>query len=210
MKRLTTAVICIASALATTAFAQQTQPGQQPAGTQRESSLSTYSATGRGGAQLRASKAIGAEVKSQTGEDIGKIEDLLFNPQTGRIDFAVLNHENKLIPVPTKLLTCSSGDHTTATGMERVSITAQIDKEKLQSAPTISDRSRWSELQQGTFSQRIYAHYGVQAPTEGVGAPGSDTETLPGRDRSSPPGTRPPGAPGAPGTVPRTPGTTPN
>jgi hypothetical protein len=40
---------------------------------------------------LRASKVIGAEVKSQTGERIGRIEDVVLNPQTRQIDLAVIS-----------------------------------------------------------------------------------------------------------------------
>jgi hypothetical protein len=199
MKRLTTAVCITTALLATTALAQRDtsqQPGARPQpgtpGSSRESSI--YGATGRAnmhGTQVRATKAIGAQVKSSTGEDLGRIEDLLINPASGRAEFAVLNADNKLVPVPFRLLSCSTGTSTTETtppgtlgtqtGMEQVTFTAQIDKDKLQSAPTISDRTRWSELQQPGFSQRIYAHYGVSS--QGVGAPGSDIERGPGQGR---------------------------
>jgi sporulation protein YlmC with PRC-barrel domain len=201
MKRLTTTVICIAGVLATTVIAQesQTQPGQRQPGISSSRDTTTYSATGRG-MQVRASKVIGAEVKSSTSEELGKIEDVIFNPQSGRVEFAVINWENKLVPIPFRLLS-STGDATAATptaGMDRLTFTAQVDKDKLQNAPTISDRSRWSELQQGTFSQRVYSHYGVQS--EGVGAPGLDSERGGGRE-----GSRTPGQPqSTPGTSPRT------
>jgi sporulation protein YlmC with PRC-barrel domain len=199
MKQLTTAMVCIAGIVATTAFAQQAgQPGskQQP-GIQPSTSPSrdaTYSATGRAGQdkQCRASKVIGAQVKGTSGDELGRIEDIVFNPQSGRVEFAVINHENKLVPIPLRLL---SGAATP--GSEQMTFTAQVDKDKLQNAPTISDRTRWSELQQGTFSQRIYSHYGV--PAEGVGAPGLGTERERGTSQD----------PQSPGTTPRSP-TSPN
>jgi hypothetical protein len=222
MKRLTTAVICIAGAMVTTVFAQQpsqpgsqTQPGQRQPGSQPPRD-SIYGATGRAGMlgqQVRASKVIGADVKTATGEELGKIEDVILNPQSGRVAFAVLNWENKLVPVPFRTLTVSGagssttpGSPTTATpqaGMDQITFTAQIDKEKLQNAPTISDRTRWSELQQSGFTQRIYAYYGM--PSEGVGAPGSGSETGQGREGSTIPRTQPQTSPGTPpGTSPRT------
>ena len=206
MKRLITAMVCIAGIAATTAFGQQAgqpgtqQPGIQPGpSTSREST--TYSATGRLGQdkQCRASKVIGAQVKATGGDELGRIEDIVFNPQSGRVEFAVINHENKLIPVPFRLLSSSAKDASaTATpGSEQMTFTAQIEKDKLQNAPNISDRARWSEFQQGTFSQRIYSHYGV--PAEGVGAPGLGTDREKGTSRD----------PQSPETSPRSP-TSPN
>ena len=229
MKRLITAVICIAGAMVTTVFAQQstqpgsqqTQPGSQPGLSGQRPSQTTrdsiYGATGRAGMQghpVRASKVIGAEVKSATGEDLGKIEDVILNPQSGRVDFAVLNWESKLVPVPFRALTPSGAGTSTTTatpqaGMGQLSFTTQIDKEKLQTAPTISDRSTWSEIQQGTFGQRIYSHYGMSS--QGVGAPGTGSETGQGQEGSRP-GSQPrstiPGTPSTPGT-PNPPGTSP-
>ena len=80
------------------------QPGQP--------SSSTYSATGRGAGQqthFRSTKIMGAQVKSSSGEDVGRIEDVVLNPASGRIDFAILSSESKLIPVPWQLLSVSGG-----------------------------------------------------------------------------------------------------
>jgi len=208
--------------VATAAFAQQSgQPGSQTpssqtpsrsqsqpgiSGSSREST--TYSATGRAGQgqQVRASKVIGAQVKASGGDELGRVEDIILNPQSGRVEFAVINHENKLVPIPMRLLSSSGTPGTT--GAEQMTFTAQIEKDKLQNAPNISDRSRWSELQQGNFSQRVYSHYGVSS--EGVGSPGLGTESGTGREgsRSTTPGTTPRSST-TPGTSPRSP-TSPN
>ena len=206
MKRLTTAAVCIAGLVASTALAQQTQqPGAQPQpglGQQRDT---TYSATGRAGMhgkQIRASKVMGAQVKTTAGEELGKIEDVVLDPQSGRVEFVVIEWENKLVPVPFRAL------QTTATpGQEALTFTAQIQKDKLQTAPTISDRNQWAELQQANFTQRIYTHFGM--PREAVGAPGLDAERGAGREgsgiRSPRPGQQPGQQPGQPGTTPSTP-----
>lgn len=209
MKRLTTTVVCITSALvATITWAQerdtqQQQPGQARPGLQQPGSRdATYGATGRAGmhgTQLRASKAIGAEVKSSTGEKLGKIEDFVLNPATGRIEFAVLDCENKLVAVPTKLLTPTE-QRTAITGAEKIGFTAQVEKDKLDSAPTISDKNRWSELQQPGWSQRVYSHYGVQI--EGVGAPGLGIEREQGTSPRGQPGREPKDQQKSPGTSP--------
>ena len=89
---------------------QTRQPGisSQPG----QSSSSIYSATGRGAGQqqhFRSTKIVGAQVKSSSGEDVGRIEDVVLNPSSGRIDFAIISSESKLVPVPWQLLSVSGG-----------------------------------------------------------------------------------------------------
>jgi hypothetical protein len=52
---------------------------------------------------------VGAQVKSSSGEDVGRIEDVVLNPSSGRIDFAIISSESKLVPVPWQLLSVSGG-----------------------------------------------------------------------------------------------------
>jgi len=130
-------LLCVTTLAASTALAQQagqtspsssssksqtdptsqtgtsTQPGisSQPG----QPSSSTLSATGRGAGhagqqqQFRSTKIMGAQVKTTSGEDAGRIEDVLLNPASGRIDFAILSSEGKLVPVPWQLLSISGG-----------------------------------------------------------------------------------------------------
>lgn len=127
-------LLCVTTLAASTALAQQagqsspsssssksqtdpssktgtsTQPGisSQPG----QSSSSTLSATGRGAGQqqhFRSTKILGAQVKSSSGEDVGRIEDVVLNPASGRIDFAIISSESKLVPVPWQLLSVSGG-----------------------------------------------------------------------------------------------------
>jgi sporulation protein YlmC with PRC-barrel domain len=53
----------------------------------------SLSATGRSGSQdVRASKLMGAEIKGSTGSgSLGTINDVIINPASGRIDFAVIS-----------------------------------------------------------------------------------------------------------------------
>lgn len=208
LKTLSTAVICMGSLLALSTFAQQTpSTGTSPSmgsDTQQHSSQQH---------DLRASKAIGADVKTAQGEKLGKVNDLILSPSNGRVEFAVIDWNNKLVPVPFSLLNASStGERSgflSPTGAE-ISFTAKVDTTKLQNAPTI-DKSRWTDIQQPGWSQKVYSYFGVSP--EGMGAPGSGTEMTPGSsttpdsgttpDSSTPPGT-PPITP--PSTPPSTPG----
>ncbi len=61
-----------------------------------------YSATGRTGQQgVRASKLMGAQVKSSSGESLGTINDVILNPSSGRIDFAVISLSSSSSSTPT-------------------------------------------------------------------------------------------------------------
>lgn len=61
----------------------------------RSWSSGQLSATGRassGGQQaIRASKLMGSEISDSSGNRIGRIEDVILNPSSGRIDFAVIS-----------------------------------------------------------------------------------------------------------------------
>lgn len=201
-------LLCVTSLVATTALAQQepSSPSKQPGSSTQpgissqpsQPSDTTLSPTGRPSGQqqaFRSTKVIGAQVKTSTGEDVGRIEDVVINPTSGRIDFAVISAENKLCPVPWQLLSVSgeartpgatsttptpspttpstspqAGAGVYASAMGQPTFILNVDKSKLQSGPSF-DRSRWPEMS-ASWSQRIYAHYGVQAET-GVGGTGA-------------------------------------
>ena len=94
-----------AACLALSAQAQTSadRSSANPAGTVADqSSQSThqpgYDASRHAGAlsrmgnqEVRASKIIGADVKNLQGQSVGTINDVIFNPASGRIDFAVIS-----------------------------------------------------------------------------------------------------------------------
>jgi sporulation protein YlmC with PRC-barrel domain len=118
-------LLCVTSLVATTALAQrEASPSSSPStkagspgtasqpgiSSQTDPSLSpTGRPSGHAGAQqcLRSTKLIGAPVKTSSGEDVGRIEDVVVNPTSGKIDLAVISSENKLYPVPWQLLSVS-------------------------------------------------------------------------------------------------------
>jgi len=178
---LRTIVFCMTgSLLALSAFAQEReqipgQPGVQPG---KDPGLNATGRLSMHGQSFRASKAINAEAKNAQGESLGKIEDLVVNPTTGKIEFAVLSREDKLIPVPWQLFSLSTTTGARAglpspTGMEPLSFTANVDKLKFDQAPAI-DKNQWPDFNQ-SWRQQVYTHYGVRE--SGVGAPGSPSGT---------------------------------
>jgi hypothetical protein len=158
---------------------------------------------------LRVSQqVINAQVKSQDGQQIGQIEDLIANPQTGKIEFAVVSKGDKLCPIPMQLLQPQPGAGTStststsptetpstttpsttpgatarsgATG-QKVTFVAQVDQQKLQQAPSFS-RTQWPEISQ-SWSQQVYSHYGVQPEAAG-GTGSSSSSTSQGKSSSS-------------------------
>jgi len=80
--------IC-AAGLALGAFAQNSI--DSAVGTSSSADSTRRFATGRMGQEVRASQAMNAPVKSNQGQELGTINDLIFNPSSGRIDFAVIS-----------------------------------------------------------------------------------------------------------------------
>jgi len=143
MKMRLPLLLCVTTLAAGTAFAQQAgssspsspsskssqsdQPSQSGISSQSSQSGSIYSATGRASGHqqhLRSTKVIGAQVKTSSGEDVGRIEDVILNPTSGRIDFAVISAEGKLVPVPWQLLSASSQGGASAQGSTSSSSTS--------------------------------------------------------------------------------------
>jgi hypothetical protein len=177
---LRTIVFCMTgSLLALSAFAQEReqtpgQPGAQPGKTPGLSATGRLSMQGQ---SCRISKALNAEVKTAQGETLGKIEDFIVNPASGKIEFAVLGREDKFTAVPMQLLsapsTAARAGVPSPTGTETPSFTFTADKQKFDQAPSF-DKNQWPEFNQA-WKQQIYSHYGVRG--EGVGAPGSPSGT---------------------------------
>jgi sporulation protein YlmC with PRC-barrel domain len=107
----------------------------------------------------RASKIVGAEVENPQGEDLGKIEDLVLDPQDGRVAYAVLSFGGflglgeKYFAVPWKALQAKAGEDDT--------LILNVDKEKLQNAPGF-DRNTWPDMTSRQWGEEIHAYYGVQ------------------------------------------------
>ncbi len=140
--------------------------------------------TGHSGQEVRASKLIGANLQTAQGEDLGEIRDLAVNPQTGKIDFAIIgvnagNGTEALAPIPWQAVQLHS----------EKSFVASIDKNKLKSAPTISQQ-QWDQLMQPDYIVQIYRFYGVEPQAsggtgEGLGGAGAGSEQQGQQGRSS-------------------------
>jgi len=94
-------------------------------------------------AQLfKASELIGYSVKNKQGEELGAIEELVINPQDGRIAYAVLSFGgflgmgDKLLAIPWESLTPMP---------EQQSFYLDVNKEKLAETPGF-DETNWPDM----------------------------------------------------------------
>lgn len=229
MKRsiLRALALCLTTAFAMSiATAQDDTPtrpgapgsGRQTPGTPGIGSQSTYgtprTSMTRAGEPVRASKLMNTSLKSQTGESLGQVQDIVLDPTSGQVHFAVISLGTSAAGAPgtgTSVTTGTGAGTTPGTavtgtaGGQLVAIpwrliqssgqgqfTAMVDRTKLQSAPTFS-ATTWPTMD-ATWQQRIYTHFGTMPST---GAPGSESGTGTGTGIGNP---STPGVPSTPGT----------
>jgi sporulation protein YlmC with PRC-barrel domain len=164
--------ILVATVIATALFAQLSLADPTDQKQRRDNSAADPPNSG-----IHAAKLIGSDVKSNDGENLGKVEDLVIDPRTGRVTFAIVSKGGilklgeKRMPVPWQAVTVDAQKR----------ITLNVDKEKLRTAPTTA-RSDDSELENPDFAIVVYKFYEIE-PASGTGAPG-ETPGATGRGAS--------------------------
>jgi len=89
----------------------------------------------------RVSKIIGTTVKDTSGEKLGDVKELVINPETGQVVYAVVSYGgvlgmgDKLFAIPLKALTWIT---------DKEYYTLNIDKETLKKAPGF-DKNQWPD-----------------------------------------------------------------
>jgi sporulation protein YlmC with PRC-barrel domain len=111
--------------------------------------------TDTGRRTLSATTLIGDRVVNRKGEDLGKIEDLMIDPEQGRVGYAVLSFGgflgmgDKLFAVPMQALQLSREDK---------QFILDVDKERLKNAPGF-DKDNWPDMSDRTFGTTVYSYY---------------------------------------------------
>src|SRR5262245_2252117 len=107
-----------------------------------------------------ASRLVNYRVRNSAGEDLGKIEDVVVDPETGNMQYAILSFGgvfgmgNKLFPIPwSSLRTAPNRDY----------VLLDIDKETLRRAPGY-DRDSLPNWADPTWRRSIHDHYGPARP----------------------------------------------
>ncbi|RJR33414.1 MAG: PRC-barrel domain containing protein [Desulfobacteraceae bacterium] len=143
----------------------------------------------QGAAQVsRISELMDKKVKNQQGQDLGQIEDLVV-AKDGRISYIILSQGgvlgigDKLTPIPFKNAQFDE--------QQDAVILSNIDKQKLENAPTIS-QGDWERLSDPGFERELFSYYGQQSGRETMqpgmssGAAGSQQQS--GSSRMNEPG----------------------
>lgn len=107
---------------------------------------------------LSASTIIGDAVQNASGEDLGKIEELMIDLDHNRIAYAVLSFGgflglgDKLFAVPMESLALDAPNH---------QFILDVSRDKLESAPGF-DEDDWPNAADRDWGANIYAHYGQE------------------------------------------------
>lgn len=161
MKRTT--LLCAAATMGWTAFASAQTDKQQPrtpSGTPPAVSKTEL----KKGVPFchKASEVIGSNVKNPQGEDLGKVEELVIEPASGTIEYAVISFGgflgmgDKLFAVPTSLLKSPEVPE----GDRHAFFTINVDKARLEKAPGF-DKSNWPDVSTPAWADSIDKYYGT-------------------------------------------------
>jgi sporulation protein YlmC with PRC-barrel domain len=107
---------------------------------------------------LSASTLKGNDVVNRRGEDLGKIEDLMIDLETGRIAYAVLSFGgflgmgDKLFAIPWEALTVDTAEKR---------FVLNVNKELLERAEGF-DKSNWPDMTDPAWGVEVYDYYGYK------------------------------------------------
>ncbi|MCK9274082.1 MAG: PRC-barrel domain-containing protein [Syntrophales bacterium] len=116
------------------------------------------------GQTYRASNIIDFNVKSEQGEELGEVEDVLISAD-GRVQYVmisrggVLGIGENLIPVPFKVARINMADDTL--------VLQGIDKSKLEQAPSFAKDEWQQRIGDAEFEKEVYSYYGQEMPEKG-------------------------------------------
>jgi sporulation protein YlmC with PRC-barrel domain len=114
--------------------------------------------TDAGRKTLSATTLIGDRVVNRQGEDLGKIEDFMLDPEQGRVGYAVVSFGgflgigDKLFAVPMQALQLSRADKR---------FILDVDKERLKNAPGF-DKDHWPDMSDRSFGATVYSYYNTR------------------------------------------------
>jgi len=107
---------------------------------------------------LSTSAVIGDSIVNRTGENLGKIEELMLDLEMGRVAYAVLSlggvpgMNDKLFAVPFEALKLDA---------TREHFTLDVDKDKLRNAPSF-DKNNPPKASDRTWGSEVYKFYGYK------------------------------------------------
>jgi sporulation protein YlmC with PRC-barrel domain len=124
-------------------------------------------------AAMKVSDMIGIQVRNQKAESLGKIEDLVMDPASGKIRYAVLSFGgflglgDKLFAVPWSELKLVPGGKTSEGTVEGDYYVLNVHQEALQNAPGF-DKEHWPNFANPGWSAEVDRYYTAQRQGEGT------------------------------------------
>jgi hypothetical protein len=110
------------------------------------------------GRLVRATEAIGMDVRSSANENLGDIQDIVLDQQSGRVAYAVLSFGgflgigDKLFAVPWAALKETP---------KQDAFVLDVPKDRLEKAPGF-DKDKWPNLNDRQWGSQIHTYYGVK------------------------------------------------
>lgn len=107
---------------------------------------------------LSASTIADDKVMNSNGEDLGKVEDLMIDLESGRVAYAVLSfgagfmHSGKLFAIPMASLSVDQ---------KGKKLVLNVTRDMLETAEGF-DRDHWPDMADADFRERTYTHYGIK------------------------------------------------
>jgi sporulation protein YlmC with PRC-barrel domain len=119
---------------------------------------------------FHAKDLVGLTAKDSRGEKLGKIHDIVVNPKNGESFAAIGIGDGRYTLVPSQALSVKTG-----TGiLGRDEVTINTLKQTLQSGPSVRE-SDWKNLDNPSFTESVYSHYNLQAPSSAMGGIGTNS-----------------------------------
>ncbi|MBI1849493.1 MAG: PRC-barrel domain-containing protein [Planctomycetes bacterium] len=128
---------------------------------------------------LRLSQVVGADVENTAREGLGDIHDIVIDPQTGKVPYAVLSFGgflgmgDKWFAVPLDALTFVPRESGKTVKIDRAVL--NMDKQRLKNAPGF-DKDHWPVMADTRFASDIAAFYGATPTRDRNGRAGSQWE----------------------------------
>jgi sporulation protein YlmC with PRC-barrel domain len=110
--------------------------------------------------RLTATSIIGDEIRNKQGEDLGKVDNLMINLNTGEVEYAVVEFGSflgiggKLFAIPFREL---------ALDPEREIFILDKDKDYLKESPGF-DKTHWPETNDHSYFENVRMYYGSYLP----------------------------------------------
>lgn len=154
----------LVSAIGLTSYAQsgnsETAAGKPAAATQ-SAAAQTRSP------DLRATELIGTAVKSAQGENVGSIEDLIVDPVSQRVQYAVLSFGG-FLGIGDKLFAFPVNSF--AAGNKENELVLNVEKEKLKDSPGF-DRNNWPDLNDNRYRGDVDRYHKAESADRGAFKP---------------------------------------